>query len=69
MRAMQNVSYYKVIRKKVELNNTNNKMMNHFNRATAVSNLFQHGVEEQQLIKITYLQLNGNHHSNIIKKN
>lgn len=64
--------------KKVGLDTKRIKISNHSNRATAVSNLSFHGVEEQELIKITghsnassikpYLQLNPDHHLNIIEK-
>jgi hypothetical protein len=61
---------------KTGMNTTEVKISNHSMRSTAVTNLAKAGVGEQQLIKITghskaasiqpYLQMDSQHHSNII---
>ncbi|KAG5900123.1 hypothetical protein JTB14_012796 [Gonioctena quinquepunctata] len=61
---------------KIGLDITNNKITNHSNRASTVSQLAKAGVSDQQLIKITghsssssikpYLQIDPEHHENLI---
>lgn len=64
--------------KKAGLDTATKKITNHSLRATAVSQLAKSGVDEQQLIQITghssaksissYLQMDKNHHENIVAK-
>lgn len=63
---------------KCGLDTKNKKITNHSSRATIISHMAKIGVNEQELIKISghsnsssikpYLQLNDEHHSNIIDR-